>query len=69
MNIEEIKERLIEIENLKYDDESAHAMEDQLLHDFIDAIKNRKYETIEEVIIVANEISKVQDIEFSRWYA
>lgn len=69
MSIEEVKQKLIEIENLKYDDEVAHAMEDQLLHDFIEAIKNKKYKNIKEVIAIATEISKVQDIDFARWYA
>lgn len=69
MDIEEVKQRLMEIEHLKYDNESAHATEDQLLYDFIEAIKNKKYKNIKEVITIATEISKVQDINFERWYS
>ena len=69
MDIEEVKQRLAEIEHLKHDNESAHAMEDSLMFDFIEAIKNKKYKNIKEVITIATEISKVEDIDFQRWYA
>lgn len=69
MKIEKIKERIAKIENCKYDDEMAHSYEDDLFYDFVNAIKNGKYETKEEIVKAAKEVYKVRKISFSRWHA
>ena len=69
MKIEDVKKRLLKIENCKGDDEMAHCYEDDLFYDFVNAIKNGKYETKEEIIKVAKEVYKVREISFARWHA
>ena len=69
MEIEDVKKRLLIIENCKGDDETAHCYEDDLFYDFVNAIKNGKYETKEEIIKVAKEVYKVRKISFARWHA
>lgn len=69
MKIEKIKERIAKIENCKGDDEMAHCYEDDLFYDFVNAIKNGKYETKEEIVKAAKEVYKVRKISFARWHA
>ena len=40
MKIEDVKKRLLKIENCKGDDEMTHCYEDDLFYDFVNAIKN-----------------------------
>ncbi len=47
----------------------AHCYEDDLFYDFVNAVKNGKYETKEEIIKVAKEVYKVRKISFARWHA
>lgn len=68
MKIEEVKERLLKIENASLD-EVAHYEEDKLFHDFVEAIKDGKYKSKQEIIDIATELYKVRDIGFSRWYS
>ncbi|OUD23233.1 hypothetical protein [Flavobacterium psychrophilum] len=69
MKIEKIKERIAKIETCKSDDEMAHCYEDDLFYDFVNAIKNGKYETKEEIVKAAKEVYKVRKISFARWHA
>ncbi len=70
MEIKEVKERLVNIkEHSKHDNERAHGIEDALLEDFVEAIKDNKYKTKEEIIEVATEVYKAREIWFARWYA
>lgn len=69
MDVKEVKQILLKIEEHRFDDEMAHYFEDKLFYDFVNAIKNGKYETKEEIIKVAKEVYKVRDINFSRWRA
>ena len=69
MKIQEIKERIKKINDLDGDDEVQHIYEDDLFYDFVNAIKNGKYDTKAEIIKVAKEVYKVRDISFSRWHA
>lgn len=69
MNIEEVKERLLEIKNISYDDEVAHIKEDELFYDFVEAIKDGKYKSIQQIIDIATELYKVRDIDFARWHS
>jgi hypothetical protein len=70
-----LKEVLERIEKIRFeaqdeqDDEVAHIQEDELLYDFVYAIRDGKYNSLEEVQLIATEITKVSDIKFSRWYA
>ena len=66
MNLDEIKKLVFEIENKKWDDENAHCLEDYLKNKFIifDANSNNT-----ELSNLAKEVLKVNDIEFSRWFA
>jgi len=69
MKIEEIKKRIEEIYYCSFDDEQAHCLEDGLFHDFVYAIKNNEYKTVEDIIEASNEVYKVRKIEFERWHA
>jgi hypothetical protein len=69
MNTTEIKERIKKINDLDGDDEMQHVNEDDLFYDFVNAIKNGKYETKEEIVKAAKEVYKVRDISFARWHA
>jgi len=69
MTIEDVKIKLEKIENIKWDDESAHIYEDELFYDFVEAIKENKYKTKKEIIKIATELFKVRSISFARWYA
>ena len=70
MEIKEVKERLVNMkQHSKHDNERAHGIEDALLEDFVEAIKDNKYKTKEEIIKVATEVYKAREISFERWYA
>lgn len=69
MKIKEIKERIKKINDLDGDDEVQHTYEDDLFYDFVNAIKNGKYDTKEEIIKASKEVYKVRDISFARWHA
>tara|TARA_R100000750_G_scaffold58046_1_gene45541 strand:+ start:622 stop:831 length:210 start_codon:yes stop_codon:yes gene_type:complete len=69
MKIQEVKERVAKIEHCKDDDEMAHSYEDDLFYDFVEAVKDGKYKTRKEIIEVAAELFKVQDINFARGHA
>lgn len=65
MTNEEAVKRVNEIKRIKDDDESAHAMEDELYADFIKDISKQNSETGK----IAKTILKTKRISFARWYA
>ena len=69
MKIEDVKKRLLKIENCKGDDEMTHCYEDDLFYDFVENIKNGNYKTKKEIELIATELFKVRDIDFARWHA
>jgi hypothetical protein len=70
MTLLEISRRLREIESSKGDDEIAHSMEDDLIYDFIEYLSNLQQSDIDyRIVDKAQEILKVKDIDFERWYA
>lgn len=68
MTIEEINDRLQEIEEMKCDDEIAHAKEDNLHQAFIAYVAELK-EHLPELAAKAELVLKTREIGFSRWYA
>lgn len=68
MKLQEVKDRLLTIEDNKHDDEMAHIYEDELFYEFVEAIRDEKYKTKKEIVEVATELLKVRDIKFSRWH-
>ena len=66
MTIEEIQQRLAAIEREKWDDESAHKMEDKLRDEFISYVRDNEPEPFKAM---AAEVLKTADINFSRWCA
>jgi len=69
MKIEEIKKRIEEIYYCSFDNEQAHCLEDELFYDFVYAINNKEYKSIDEIIEASNEVYKVRKINFERWHA
>lgn len=67
MNLQEVKDRILTIEDNKYDNEMAHLYEDELFYEFVGAIKDGEYKTKKEIVEVATELLKVRDIKFIRW--
>lgn len=65
MKLEDIKKAVKEIEEIKEDDEAAHMEQDDLYRSIIKAIAEGKTVTPE----MAQEALKVEEIDFSRWYA
>lgn len=70
MNSKEIKKKLLEISDLaNTDNEGAHCSEDSLFSDFVKAIIDDKYKSIEEIKECAKLVIKVEDIDYDRWYS
>lgn len=69
MDLITIQNRIKEIESKKGDDEVAHALEDELLEEFVTAIKEGKYINRSTIMMCASEVLKVKDIDFARWTA
>lgn len=68
MTLEEIKDRVEKIRAERYDDESAHADEDELREDFIEYIAS--LEGVDgQLSEKAHAVLSTNDIKFSRWYA
>jgi hypothetical protein len=66
MDVDEVRERLREIDNLRGDDERQHAEEDDLHHDVLSAIANGEAADPRRL---ADEALRSGEIRFSRWYA
>lgn len=68
--LEEAKARVSEIESLKDDDE-AHALEDNLYHDFLRVVAMRAADRppVTVLELMAREILTTEDIRFARWGA
>ncbi|MBA7584561.1 hypothetical protein ES708_26517 [subsurface metagenome] len=64
MTLEEIKEKVAEIERLRYDNAKAHIMEDRLYTVFISYLSKQKSPYQE----MAKEVIKADSINFRRWY-
>ena len=70
MTTKEIKERLLKIVDLsKTDNERAHCSEDSLFSDFVEAIANGKYNTLDEVKECAELVLKTCEIDYEKWYS
>lgn len=79
MNLNYIKEKIAEIESIKDDDERAHIKEDELYGEFVKFVSDIKPDTDEnsarrflellDLIDMAKEILKTNDIRFARWCA
>ena len=67
MTIAEIRDRIEEIRDASDDDEAAHALEDELMKDFILFVSTNPETT--QLAVMAAYISEVKDIKFSRWCA
>ena len=68
MTIEEVKNRLKKIEEVKEDYELAHILEDRLFHDFVRSIIEFPYASKENITELAQEVYKSRQIEFKRWH-
>lgn len=66
MNLEEIKDKVLKIQEYSHDDEYAHSMEDSLYYEFIQYVASLEDNPIAEL---AAAVLKAGDIEFSRWCA
>ncbi len=65
MTIEEVIGRVLEIERISENDEEAHAAQDRLYVDVLNAVAAGA----ENAAQLATEAIKVDDMNFSRWYA
>lgn len=68
MNLEYIKQSLKDLEEIRGDDEIAHSVEDSMYQDFVEFISKGDFDK-SELIEMAKELLKSQDINFSRWCA
>jgi len=66
MDLKEIKLRVKDIEKEKYDDETAHSLEDQLYQDFVDHIAKTGNDEQKKM---ARAILQTNKIDFARWCA
>jgi len=64
----EVKKRIKRMSEMPGESDLQHCMESGLYHEFINNIVNRKYKSRSEIINVAKEIIKSNDIEFRRWF-
>lgn len=66
MKLEDVKKAVAEIEAMKGDDESAHNAEDALYGAFVQHVADTAGG---ELAVMAREVLKTADIDFSRWCA
>lgn len=66
MNIEQIKAEVAHIESIKWDDEVAHSLEDNLHLKFIGFVAQSGPP---ELAAMALEVLKTKDMDFARWCA
>lgn len=57
------------IHHISRDDEAAHSSEDSLHRWFIECVAANLYDSIEEMVEVANIVKSTSEIDFNRWYA
>lgn len=69
MTKEEAIIRIEEIYNLRHDDEVAHIKEDSIRNDFLIAISEGKYSSIEYIKELSEIVLRSNNIDFSRWFA
>lgn len=67
MNIEQIKETIAQINEIKSDYEAAHSMEDELFQDVLRAIAN--FDDEDDPRELAREALKSLDLDFARYMA
>ncbi|KLK98059.1 hypothetical protein XJ18_17675 [Bacillus pumilus] len=65
MTVDDVRERVENIRQVAFDDETAHGMEDDLYIDVLEAIATGA-DSPEKL---AAEALKTQEIEFYRWYS
>lgn len=65
MKVNEVKERIEGIKEVVYDDETAHILEDNLYHDFVEYVAQEKGKAAR----IARLILTTDKIEFCRWCA
>lgn len=65
MDIDQVRNRARHIDNIRSDDEAAHAEEDTLHKDVLQAIADRA----DNADALAEEALKTGDIDFARWCA
>lgn len=66
MSPDDVRERLAEIENVAYDDEAAHSLEDDLYRQLLEAIADG---LCQEPELCARLALKSQNLHFERWGA
>ena len=64
MELKEIKSRIEDVEKYKKDNEVAHELEDHLFYDFVEAIKNKRYSSLEDVVKAAKAVYEVKGVDF-----
>lgn len=69
MTKEEAIIRIEEIYNIRHDDEVAHMKEDSLRNDFLIAISEGKYSSVENIKELSKIVLRSNNIDFSRWCA
>lgn len=65
IDLKEVQDRLRLIEETKWDDESAHGLEDTLYIEVLEAVAAGHPESA----ALAAEVLKARDIDFARWCA
>lgn len=66
--LEEINDFINQINDHTNDPETRHKWQDQLYTDFIIGVSLNKYSPI-ETNILSKELSKIVNMDFTRWYA
>jgi len=69
MLTEEIRNRINDIKDAMSDNETAHILEESLYIDFIKAIANEEYNSIQDLVNDAKLVSSVTNLNYTRWYA
>lgn len=65
MDVDQVRNRVRHIDNIRSDDEAAHAEEDTLHEDVLQAIADRA----DNPAALAEEALKTKNIDFARWCA
>ena len=65
MDVDQVRNRVRHIDNIRSDDEAAHAEEDNLHEDVLQAIADRA----DNPAALAEEALKTKNIDFARWCA
>ena len=66
------KKMFIHLKEVNHDNEAAHGIQDEIYRKFIKDSASGKFETKEDIVLLAKEIKKnvvVYDTNENRWYA